>query len=248
MPQTHRPGAEAEVDFGDVVVRLAGEQVKCYLFAFRLSFSGKAVHRVFAVGRAGGVLRGPRARLPRAGRRARRQGPLRQPQVRGRLRCWGSPGPGWRPTGGRRSALTSIWRRSTASRASRAPTRRAAWRGRSAGSAATTWSRSRRAVAGGAERDDRRLGCATTTSAGSAAGPRTVGEYFAVEGPLLKPLPEEPFETGRWFTPRVDRFGQVTVRTNRYSVPVRLIGRQVRVLLHASELVIYDGRDRGRPA
>jgi len=32
------------------------------------------------------------------------------------------------------------------------------------------------------------------------------------------------------------------VRTNRYSVPVRLIGRQVRVLLHASHLEVYDGR------
>jgi len=71
---------------------------------------------------------------------------------------------------------------------------------------------------------------------------RTVGELFAIEKPLLKPLPDEPFETGRWFTPRVDRFSQVTVRTNRYSVPARLIGRRVRVLLHASHLVIYDGR------
>ncbi|GAA1993330.1 hypothetical protein GCM10009738_87840 [Kitasatospora viridis] len=48
IPQTHKPGAEAEVDFGDVTVRLAGELVTCYLFAFRLSYSGKAVHRVFA--------------------------------------------------------------------------------------------------------------------------------------------------------------------------------------------------------
>ncbi|MFE2970632.1 hypothetical protein ACFXKC_44865 [Streptomyces sp. NPDC059340] len=31
----------------------------------------------------------------------------------------------------------------------------------------------------------------------------------------------------------MDRSGQVSVRTNRYSVPVWLIGRQVRVLLHA---------------
>ena len=39
-----------------------------------------------------------------------------------------------------------------------------------------------------------------------------------------------PFETGLWLTPRVDRFAQVMVRNNRYSVPVRLIGRRVRVL------------------
>ena len=42
VPQVREPGAEAEVDFGDVTVRLAGVLVKCYLFAFRLSYSGKA--------------------------------------------------------------------------------------------------------------------------------------------------------------------------------------------------------------
>ncbi|GAA2445243.1 hypothetical protein GCM10010405_30850 [Streptomyces macrosporus] len=42
VPQTHPPGMEAEVDFGDVAVRLAGELVTCYLFSFRLSYSGKA--------------------------------------------------------------------------------------------------------------------------------------------------------------------------------------------------------------
>jgi hypothetical protein len=72
--------------------------------------------------------------------------------------------------------------------------------------------------------------------------PHTIGEHFAVEQPQLAPLPDEEFETGTWLAPRVDRFSQVTVRTNRYSVPVRLVGRQVRVQLHASDLVIYDGR------
>ncbi|GAA2681276.1 Mu transposase domain-containing protein [Nonomuraea recticatena] len=60
---------------------------------------------------------------------------------------------------------------------------------------------------------------------------------------MLKPLPGEPFETGRHFALRVDRHSQISVRTNRYSVPVRLIGRKVRVLLHASELVVYDRRE-----
>ncbi len=39
-------GADAEVDFGDVYVDLAGQRTRCYLFAFRLAYSGKAVHRV----------------------------------------------------------------------------------------------------------------------------------------------------------------------------------------------------------
>lgn len=50
VPQSHLPGAEAEVDFGDVSINLAGELVICQLFSFRLSYSGKAVHRVFATG------------------------------------------------------------------------------------------------------------------------------------------------------------------------------------------------------
>ncbi len=72
--------------------------------------------------------------------------------------------------------------------------------------------------------------------------PRPVSEYFAVERPLLQPLPDEPFETGRLFSLRVGRFSQISVRTNRYSVPVRLIGRTVRALLHVSEPVVYDGQ------
>jgi hypothetical protein len=42
------PGLEAEVEFGELWVRLAGVLVKCYLFAFRMSYSGKAVHLVSA--------------------------------------------------------------------------------------------------------------------------------------------------------------------------------------------------------
>ena len=48
VPQAREPGAEAQVDFGDVMVCLAGELARCFMFAFRLSCSGKAVHRVFA--------------------------------------------------------------------------------------------------------------------------------------------------------------------------------------------------------
>ncbi|MBG6185439.1 hypothetical protein IWX65_003418 [Arthrobacter sp. CAN_A214] len=47
VPQEHAPGAEAEVDFGEVWVVLAGVKTKCHMFTFRLSHSGKAIHRVF---------------------------------------------------------------------------------------------------------------------------------------------------------------------------------------------------------
>ncbi|ADI12469.1 putative transposase [Streptomyces bingchenggensis BCW-1] len=47
---------------------------------------------------------------------------------------------------------------------------------------------------------------------------RTIGKYFAREHGLLKPLPGEVFETGRWFTPQVNRYSQISVRSNIYSV------------------------------
>jgi len=37
----------------------------------------------------------------------------------------------------------------------------------------------------------------------------TIGEAFAAERTLLKPLPVEPFETGLWLTPRVDRYAHL---------------------------------------
>jgi hypothetical protein len=56
-------------------------------------------------------------------------------------------------------------------------------------------------------------------------------------------LPDEPFQTGREFRPGVDRRAQICVRANRYSVPVYLVGRRVRVLLHSDELLVFDGAD-----
>jgi len=44
IPQTHKPGAEAEVDFGEFYTTLAGQQVKCWMFVMRLSHSGRAFH------------------------------------------------------------------------------------------------------------------------------------------------------------------------------------------------------------
>ncbi|GFG54776.1 hypothetical protein MAGR_62170 [Mycolicibacterium agri] len=83
-----------------------------------------------------------------------------------------------------------------------------------------------------AEDDDRRI----------ADRIRTVGEDFATEQPLLAPLPVEPFDPGLVLTPRVDRSSLITVRMVKYSVPVRFIGRKVRVSLRANEVVVFDGR------
>lgn len=71
---------------------------------------------------------------------------------------------------------------------------------------------------------------------------RSVGELFAIKAPLLAPLPDQEFETGRWSHQRGDRHAQVNVRTNRYSGPVRFAGRKISILPRASDLTIYDGR------
>jgi transposase len=47
VPQEHAPGAEAEVDFGEVWVVLNDVKTKCHMFILRLSHSGKAIHRIY---------------------------------------------------------------------------------------------------------------------------------------------------------------------------------------------------------
>ena len=55
VPQVREPGAEAEVDFGDVTVELGGQLSRCFLFAFRLSCSGKGCPPGLCQPGAGGV-------------------------------------------------------------------------------------------------------------------------------------------------------------------------------------------------
>jgi hypothetical protein len=74
--------------------------------------------------------------------------------------------------------------------------------------------------------------------AGRAA---TVGEDFAAERGLLLPLPPEQFATAAVAWPRVDRYARISVGKCRYSVPARLIGSRVRVMLSANELRVFDG-------
>ena len=145
VPQTHEPGAEAEVDFADLWVDLGGVRTKCFLFTLRLSFSGQGGAPGLLHRRAGGVPGGPRGRVRRAGRGSGRQDPLRQPQGRGLAGAVRAHPHRVRPLG-RRSVRTTASTRSTASPASRARTRRAASRARAGGSAATTSSRSRRST------------------------------------------------------------------------------------------------------
>jgi len=66
----------------------------------------------------------------------------------------------------------------------------------------------------------------------------TVGEALRVERPLLRELPFEDFDASEQASPRVDSKALVTIRQNRYSVPVALVGLRVAARIDAREIVI----------
>ncbi|MFC4066796.1 IS21 family transposase [Actinoplanes subglobosus] len=241
LPQTHQPGEEAEVDFGEVVINLRGEPVTCMLFSLRLSFSGKAIHRIFASGGTEAFLEGHVHAFTTLG--GVPTGKIRYDNLKAAVaQVLGFS---------RQRVETARW---TAFRSHygidafycQPGIQGAHEKGGVEGQIG--WFRRNHLVPVPQVDSFEQLNAMVdewdTADDARRIGtrPHTVGEHFAVEQPQLAPLPDEEFETGTWLTPRVDRFSQVTVRTNRYSVPVRLVGRQVRVQLHASDLVVYDGR------
>ena len=239
VPQHHPPGQDAEVDFGELWVRLAGVMTRCFLFVLRLSYSGKAVHRVFAT----------------CGQEAFLEGHVHAFTVLGGV-----------PAGQIRydNLTAAVWKVLLRGRARAENPRWTAFRSHfrilpfyclpgvegaheKGGVEGEVGYFRRNYLVPVPEVDslaelNARIAAAEQAEEGRRIGMRirTIGQNFAAEKLLLSPLPEEPFETGLLLTPRVDRFGQVTVRCCRYSVPVHLIGRQVRVVLRSSELIIYD--------
>ncbi|MCA1700714.1 MAG: hypothetical protein LC790_18145 [Actinobacteria bacterium] len=69
----------------------------------------------------------------------------------------------------------------------------------------------------------------------------TVGEALAQERPLLAVLPAERFDASETAAPRVDTKSLVTVRQNRYSVPVALAGLKVSARIGAREITLSHG-------
>ncbi|MCA1700755.1 MAG: IS21 family transposase, partial [Actinobacteria bacterium] len=71
----------------------------------------------------------------------------------------------------------------------------------------------------------------------------TVAEALDQERRLLNTLPRERYDTAEQATPRVDSKAMVTVRQNRYSVPVALVGLRVSARVAANEITIrHDGK------
>ncbi len=75
----------------------------------------------------------------------------------------------------------------------------------------------------------------------------TVRDAWATERPLLLNLPAEPFDVCETAAPRVDSKALVTIRQNRYSVPVALAGLKVSARVGAREITInHAGREVAR--
>ena len=87
-------------------------------------------------------------------------------------------------------------------------------------------------------------GCESDLDRRIAGRSESVGESFARERPLLRALPAERVH-GREPTPRVDSKALVTIKQNRYSVPVRLAGLRVqRAWAHARSVPPWRARGR----
>ena len=239
VPQAKEPGAEAEVDFADVTVELAGRLTRCYLFAFRLSCSGKGCHRVYASCAQEAFLEGhvtafeDMGGVPWRHIRYDNLSPAVAKVLRGRsrtetarwlaFRSWYGfeafycePGPGGaHEKGGVEGDLGRFRRR---------------WLVPVPKAASLAELNAVLAEADASE-DGRHI----------AYRAATVGEDFTAEQAFLRPLPSEPFDTAATLWPLADRYARVSIGKCRYSVPACLIGSRVRAVLSANELRIFDG-------
>lgn len=239
VPQSPAPGGQAEVDFAEVWVQLAGVATKCHLFTFRLSYSAKAVHRVYATQGQEAFFEGHVEAFAVLGGVPSEH--VRYDNLRAAVHrvCFG------------RNRLESdrfvLLRSHYGFEAFYCePGRRGA---HEKGGVEGEVGRFRRQhltpvpkVGSLAELNARLVAIDEAEDARRVEHrSSTVGADFSLERTALRPAPAEPFDPGLSLSPRVDRYARITVRQCRYSVPARLIGRRVRVSLRASELVVFDG-------
>ncbi len=238
VPQTHPPGAEAEVDFAEFHARIAGVLIKLWMFVMRLSHSGRAFHVAFATQAQEAFLEGHVLALAHFGAvPARIRYDNLKPAVvrvlRGRDRAESErfialrshygfdsffclPGKaGAHEKGGVEGEIGRFRRRHLVP----VP---------EVGSLAQLNER----IAAADRLDDTRV---------ITGRPVTVAAAFAVELPSLLPLPAETFDPARMLEARVDNRARVCVRQSYYSVPARFAGRRMTVRLSATTVEVLDG-------
>jgi hypothetical protein len=239
VPQTHPPGVEAEVDFGEIRAWVQGVLERLWLFVLRLSCSGKAVHIgyantaqesfldgfVVAFERLGGVP--ARVRLdnlkPAVLRVLLGRERLENPRFVALRSHYGfdafycQPGiDGAHEKGGVEGEI-GRFRRGHLVPIPHVDDLEAL----------NTY-----LADCDAADDERRIG----------NRPLQVGEAFAVERAALRPLlAVGPFDPAQVLSCRVDTKARVCVRQSHYSVPARLAGTQVTVKLGARRVQVLDG-------
>jgi transposase len=239
VPQTHEPGADAEVDFADLWIYLLGELIKCFLFTLRLSFSGRAVHRVFRTQGQEAFLEGHVYAFDHLG--GVPHGQIRYDNLKSAVQ---------RVLFGRNRIESVRWQQFRSHYGFESfyciPGREGA---HEKGGVEGDGGRFRRnhlvpvpRVNSIAELNERLAAADATDDVRHIDGRRTsVGADFATEAPLLLALPADRFDTALSMSARVDRYSRVNVRQCYYSVPARLIDQRVRVSLSAEDLRIFDG-------
>lgn len=238
VPQTHEPGAEAEVDFGEFWARIGGELIKCWMFVMRLSCSGRAFHVAFTTQAQEAFLQGHVLALNHfGGVPARIRYDNLKPAVvkvlKGRNRIESDrfvalrshygfdsffcrPGKdGAHEKGGVEGEIGRFRRRHLV------PVPEVA-----------SLAELNRFIAAGDLLDDTRV---------ITGRPHTIAEAFAAEVPRLQNLPVEEFDPALVVRARVDLRARVCVRQCHYSVPARYAGRRLAVRLSATTVEVHDG-------
>jgi transposase len=241
VPQTHAPGEEAEVDFGEFSAVIAGITTRLWMFVLRLSHSGKAVHiayanqaqesfldgHVQAFDRLGGVPTGMirydnlkpaviRVLLGRERWENERFVALRSHYGYDSFYC--IPGiEGAHEKGGVEGEI-GRFRRRHLTPVPHVPTLAAL---------------NDALEAADARDEGRRI----------AARVETVGAAGARERLLLAPLPGAVFDPAQTLSCRVDAKARICVRQSYYSVPAGLAGRRVTARLAATTVqAVVDGK------
>lgn len=240
VPQVHAPGADGEVDWGEATVILAGAATVVHLFIMRSSFSGAAFCQaslvetqqaflechVQAFGWFGGVFANVRfdnltSAVKQVLKGRRRVESDRFVALRSHylfVSQFTTPGiAGAHEKGGVEGEVGRFRRNHLVPVPEFADL-----------AALNAW------LLICCERDlDRRI----------ADRAQTIGEALAAERGMLRELPAERFDTAELSTPRVDSKSLVTVRRQRYSVPVSLAGLKVSARIGARQIEIsHDGR------
>ena len=231
VPQIHEPGEEAEVDFGEVWVVINGVKTKCQMFIYRLSYSGKAIHRVYPTCAQEAFLEGHIDAFETLGGIPTRH--IRYDNLTSAVLAVLHGGDRRRKENDRWVLFKSHY--GFDSFYCQPGIAGAHEKGGVEGEVG--WFRRNHLtpmpeVESLEELNEKiRAWEAADDSRRITGKLNTIGTDYQAEQNMLSPLPVDRFDPGLVLHPRVDRSAMITVRMMKYSVPAHLIGRTVRGLV-----------------